>query len=815
MAHLLNAENATVVLAARTVLDAVSLGLDDGDRVGVVGRNGDGKTTLLRSLMKRQELDGGRVTHSRGLRVGYLDQADLQPDGTVLENVLGPQRLASGTHTWAGDPAVRAVLTGLLSDIEVAVPGGYDAPVSELSGGQRRRVALAAVLLGEHDLLVLDEPTNHLDVEGVDWLATHLRTRWPAGRGALLVVTHDRWFLDAVCTATWEVHDGVVDAYEGGYAAYVLARAERQRVATVTNERRENLLRKELAWLRRGPPARTSKPKFRMDAAAALVADEPPPRDSVELLATASARLGKDVVDLEGVTFAVGTGDARRTLLTDVTWRLAPGDRVGVVGVNGSGKTTVLRLLAGQVVPDGGRVRRGSTVRMGVLTQHLRELDEIGHQRVVEAVQRDQGSVQVGGKEVSATQLVERLGFTGERAWTPVADLSGGERRRLALVRLLVHEPNVLLLDEPTNDLDTDTLAALEDVLDGWAGTLVVVSHDRYLLERVCDRQVAMLGDGRIRDLPGGVEEYLALRAAGAVPDAGTREGCGPTCGSGTADLDGRAEPRGPQGAGAPGARDREGVHARSPHPRRDGRCRNRSRAGPRPRPGAARAPGREGVARGGVARDRRSRGEPMTIRSTTDPASRPIPPGAAVRPGVVALVTAIVVNIVIVVISRATGARLVVTQGGAETEIGVPAVMALTVGSLVVGTVVLALAGRWGAHAWNLLAWAGLGIGVISAALPLLSDADTSTRLTLAMMHVVVGFAWQLAVRRALPADVRAPPSRRAVSRLVSRRTARPAGAACPPARRARRRRAGPAAGARAARGRRRRSRPARARRR
>ena len=323
MAHLLNAENATVVLAARTVLDGVSLGLDDGDRVGVVGRNGDGKTTLLRALMRRQELDGGRVTHSRGLRVGYLDQADLQPDGSVLENVLGPQRLASGTHTWAGDPAVRAVLHGLLSDIEEAVPGGYDAPVSQLSGGQRRRVALATVLLGDHDLLVLDEPTNHLDVEGVAWLAEHLRTRWPSGRGALLVVTHDRWFLDAVCTATWEVHDGVVDAYEGGYAAYVLARAERARVASVTGERRQNLLRKELAWLRRGPPARTSKPKFRIDAATALVADEPPPRDSVELLATASARLGKDVVDLEGVDFAVGEGADRRTLLQDVTWRLA------------------------------------------------------------------------------------------------------------------------------------------------------------------------------------------------------------------------------------------------------------------------------------------------------------------------------------------------------------------------------------------------------------------------------------------------------------------------------------------------------------
>ncbi|GAB4063242.1 ABC-F family ATP-binding cassette domain-containing protein [Angustibacter speluncae] len=519
MAHLLNAESATVVLAARTVLDRVSLGLDDGDRVGVVGRNGDGKSTLLRTLTRRQDLDGGRVTHTRDLRVGYLEQADLTSSGTVLETVLGPDRLAAGTHAWAGDAAVRGVLAGLLSDIEAAVPGGYDAPVSALSGGQRRRVALAAVLLGDHDLLVLDEPTNHLDVEGVAWLAEHLRTRWPAGRGALLVVTHDRWFLDAVCTTTWEVHDGVVDAYEGGYAAYVLARAERARVQAVTDERRANLLRRELAWLRRGAPARTSKPKFRIDAASALVAHEPPPRDSVELVATASARLGKDVLDLEDVTYAVEQDGVRRTLLDGVTWRLAPGDRVGVVGVNGSGKTTVLRLLAGELVPDAGRVKRGSTVRLGALTQHLRELDEVAGYRVVEAVQREKGAVQVGGKEVSATQLVERLGFTGERAWTPVADLSGGERRRLALVRLLVHEPNVLLLDEPTNDLDTDTLAALEDLLDSYAGTLVVVSHDRYLLERVCDRQVALLGDGRVRDLPGGVEEYLRLRET--VPVAG------------------------------------------------------------------------------------------------------------------------------------------------------------------------------------------------------------------------------------------------------------------------------------------------------
>lgn len=538
MAHLLNAESATVVLAARTVLDRVSLGLDDGDRVGVVGRNGDGKSTLLRTLTRRQDLDSGRVTHTRDLRVGYLEQADLTSSGTVLETVLGPDRLAGGTHAWAGDAAVRGVLSGLLSDIESAVPGGYDAPVSALSGGQRRRVALATVLLGEHDLLVLDEPTNHLDVEGVAWLAEHLRTRWPAGRGALLVVTHDRWFLDAVCTTTWEVHDGTVDAYEGGYAAYVLARAERARVQAVTDERRANLLRKELAWLRRGAPARTSKPKFRIDAASALVAHEPPPRDSVELVATASARLGKDVIDLEDVTYAVEQDGVRRTLLDGVTWRLAPGDRVGVVGVNGSGKTTVLRLLAGEIVPDAGRVKRGSTVRVGALTQHLRELDEVAGYRVVEAVQREKGAVQVGGKEVGATQLVERLGFTGERAWTPVADLSGGERRRLQLIRLLVHEPNVLLLDEPTNDLDTDTLAALEDLLDSYAGTLVVVSHDRYLLERVCDRQVAMLGDGRVRDLPGGVDEYLRLREASApAPSPTAAAAPGPAAGPSSAQV--------------------------------------------------------------------------------------------------------------------------------------------------------------------------------------------------------------------------------------------------------------------------------------
>ena len=520
MAHLLNLESVTVSFASRTILDGVSLGLDDGARVGVVGRNGDGKSTLLRVLAGRQLPDSGRVTHSRGLRTAVLDQHDdVDAAGTVRSAVVGD----APDHAYASDPAVRAVLRGLLGDVEAAVPGGFEAPLSELSGGQRRRVALAAVLVADHDVVVLDEPTNHLDVEGVAWLAEHLRTRWPDGRGALVVVTHDRWFLDAVCDRTWEVHRGGVESYDGGYAAYVLARAERARVEAFTAERRENLLRKELAWLRRGPPARTSKPRFRIDAAEALVAAEPPPRDSVELVRTASARLGKDVLDVEGVTFAVGSGPSRRVLLDDVTWRLGPGDRFGLVGVNGSGKTTLLKLLSGELEPDTGRVRRGTTVRTAVLSQSLRELDEVGHLRVLEAVQSERSAVHVGGREVSASQLVERLGFTAERAWTPVSELSGGERRRLQLARLMVTEPNVLLLDEPTNDLDTDTLAALEDLLDSYAGTLVVVSHDRYLLERVCDRQVAMLGDGGVRDLPGGVEQYLRLRAAAlAGAPAGT-----------------------------------------------------------------------------------------------------------------------------------------------------------------------------------------------------------------------------------------------------------------------------------------------------
>ena len=438
-------------------------------------------------------------------------------------------------HVWAADPVVRDVVTGLLGGLDAAGVGGLTAPVGTLSGGQRRRVALAALLTVGHDLLLLDEPTNHLDVEGVDWLATHLRSRWPSGRGGLVVVTHDRWFLDAVCTRVWEVHDGMVEGYDGGYAAYVLTRAERARVAAVTEARRANLLRKELAWLRRGAPARTSKPRFRLDAAARLVADEPPPRDSLALERMATARLGKDVLDLEDVRYEVGPATARIPILDGVTWRLGPGDRVGVVGVNGSGKTTLLRLLLGELEPTAGRVRRGLTVRSAMLSQDVAELDEVAELRVQDAVERVAGVVRVGGRELGAGQLLERLGFRRERLQTVVADLSGGERRRLQLLRLLMGEPNVVLLDEPTNDLDTETLAAVEDAFDGWPGTLVVVSHDRYLLERVCDRLFGLPGDGTIRDLPGGVDEYLRLRRSlsgaprgGDVTTAGGRGATAP-----------------------------------------------------------------------------------------------------------------------------------------------------------------------------------------------------------------------------------------------------------------------------------------------
>ena len=508
MAHLLGADRVSVALGTRTVLDGISLGLDDGARIGVVGPNGAGKSTLLRVLAGQQTPDDGRVTRAGGVRVGVLDQRDVLPEGTVLDAI----HPGADRHEWASDPRVRAVHDGLLPDVQL------DADVATLSGGQRRRVALAVLLVRDDEVLLLDEPTNHLDVEGVAWLAGHLVERFGRGSGAVVVVTHDRWFLDAVTTRTWEVHDGAVDPYDGGYAAYVLARAERAQQAATVEAKRANLLRKELAWLRRGAPARTSKPKFRLDAAAALIADEPPPRDGLELTRTATARLGKDVLDLEDVTLAYDD----RTLFDDVTWRLGPGDRWGVVGVNGAGKTTLLGLLSGRVVPDSGRVKRGKTVRAAELRQEVEDLSALADHRVIEVVEAERRSLVVGGKELTAAQLVERLGFSRERQQTRVADLSGGERRRLALLRLLVGEPNVLLLDEPTNDLDTDTLAALEDLLDGWPGTLVVVSHDRYLLERVADRQLALLGDGSLRDLPGGVEEYLALRAAASSGHSGS-----------------------------------------------------------------------------------------------------------------------------------------------------------------------------------------------------------------------------------------------------------------------------------------------------
>ncbi|HEY7271095.1 MAG TPA: ABC-F family ATP-binding cassette domain-containing protein [Actinoplanes sp.] len=517
---------------AGPLLTDVSLGLDDDARVGVVGLNGAGKSTLLRLLAKSEEPDTGRVTHRRDLRVAALPQSLLlPPDATVRDVVLGTAWLPEdmgAEHEWAGDAGVRTVLDGLgvaerteRSEGHEGTPKvdsamrdlGLSAPVGAMSGGERRRVALAALLVRDSDLLILDEPTNHLDVAGVDWLARHLLGR----RGALVVVTHDRWFLDAVCTATWEVVDRAVYAYEGGYAAWTLTRAERRRVAEAAEARRQNLLRKEIAWLRRGPPARTSKPRFRIEAANALIADVPPVRDEVSLRRLATARLGKQVYDLEDVTLKAGT----KTIVDGLTWQVGPGDRIAVLGANGAGKTTLLRLMAGDRTADGGRLVTGSTVRAAYLSQELAELP--GHLRLLEAVEEVAKRVRLGDRELSAAQLAEVFGFTDARVWTPVADLSGGERRRLQLLRLLATEPNVLLLDEPTNDLDIDTLAALEDLLDTWPGTMIVASHDRYLVERVTDTAYGMFGDRRLVHLPGGVEEYLARDATPSSPPAPRR----------------------------------------------------------------------------------------------------------------------------------------------------------------------------------------------------------------------------------------------------------------------------------------------------
>ena len=502
--------------AAGQLLTDVSLGLDDDARVGIVGLNGAGKSTLLRMLAKTEEPDSGRVTHRRDLRVAALPQnLTLAGEATVRDVVLGTAWLPEGMgaeHEWAGDSGVRAILDGLGMGYL-----GLETPVGPMSGGERRRVALAALLVRESDLLILDEPTNHLDVAGVDWLARYLLTR----RGSLVVVTHDRWFLDAVCTATWEVVDQAVFAYEGGYAAWTLARAERQRVAQTIEARRQNLLRKEIAWLRRGPPARTSKPQFRIDAANALIADEPPVRDQVSLQKLATTRLGKQVYDLEDVTLNAGP----KPIFNHLTWQVGPGDRLAILGANGAGKTTLLRMLAGVTKPDGGRLVTGSTVKAAFLSQELKELP--GHMRLLEAVEDVARRVKLGDRELSAGQLAEVFGFTDKRIWTPVSDLSGGERRRLQLLRLLATEPNVLLLDEPTNDLDTDTLASLEDLLDSWPGTMVVASHDRYLVERVTDTAYGMFGDGKLVHLPGGIDEYLSrVIDPATVPTA--PQGAGP-----------------------------------------------------------------------------------------------------------------------------------------------------------------------------------------------------------------------------------------------------------------------------------------------
>jgi len=501
VAHLLGAESLHLEYPTRVIFDSVTIGLNEGDRVGIVGRNGDGKSTLLRLLAGRIEPDGGRVTRRNGITLAMLDQSDdLDGDLTVKETIVGD----IDEHVWAGDPIIRDVISGLASDIP------WDVLVSSLSGGQRRRIALAKLLIGDHDVIFLDEPTNHLDVEGIAWLAQHLRKRWATNSGGLMVVTHDRWFLDEICTATWEVHDRLIEPFEGGYAAYILQRVERDRMAATSEAKRQNLMKKELAWLRRGAPARTAKPKFRIDAANALIEDEPPVRDKVSLAAMAMQRLGKDVVDLENISVEYDNG---KKVLKDVTWRIAPGERTGILGVNGAGKSTLLSLVSGTLLPTSGKVKRGKTIRVATLTQQLFELEDIWNDRVSEVIGRQKSSYVSGGKEMTPGQLLERVGFTSAQLSTPVKDLSGGQKRRLQLLLIILDEPNVLILDEPTNDLDTDMLAAIEDLLDSYAGTLLVVSHDRYLLERVTDNQYAVMNGG-FTHLPRGVEQYLELRLA-------------------------------------------------------------------------------------------------------------------------------------------------------------------------------------------------------------------------------------------------------------------------------------------------------------
>jgi ATPase subunit of ABC transporter with duplicated ATPase domains len=502
VAHLLGGDEISHEFPTKEVFSSVTVGLNEGDRIGIVGRNGDGKSTLMKILTRQLVPDSGRITWRGNLQVGYLTQVDaIDSNLSVAMAVVGDRP----EYEWASDSKIRDVLKGLVADLD------WDQTVGSLSGGQRRRVALAALLAGEYDVIALDEPTNHLDVDGVNWLAGHLNTRWGKNAGGLMVVTHDRWFIDAVCNYTWEVHGGKVEPFEGGYAAYIQQRAERDRQASVIEGRRQNLLRKELAWLGRGAPARTAKPKFRIDAALQLIGNEPPPRNPIELSQLASARLGKDVADIESVDYATADG---KEIFRDITLRMGPGDRIGFVGANGAGKTTLIKLLTGQLQPTAGRIKVGKTVKFATLSQDVHELDAYSDERIFSMVASEKKTFMVGKKEVGTGQLLEQLGFDSAQLQTPIRDLSGGQRRRFQLLRLLFTEPNVLILDEPTNDLDTDMLAAIEDVLDSWPGNLIVISHDRYLLERVTDTQYAILGDGKIRYLTGGVDQYLKLRQA-------------------------------------------------------------------------------------------------------------------------------------------------------------------------------------------------------------------------------------------------------------------------------------------------------------
>lgn len=527
MSVLIGCEHISFEYPTKKVFSDVSLGVEDGDRVGVVGINGDGKSTLLRILAGVQEPDGGSVTRRRGLKVGLLSQADaLSDDGPVGPQVVGDVP----THEWAGDARVREVVDALMGDI------AWDALPAELSGGQRRRADLARLLIGDWDVLALDEPTNHLDMRAVRWLAGHLARRWPAGTGALLVVTHDRWFLDEACQSMWEVHGGQVEPFEGGYSAYILQRVERDRQAQVREERRQNLARKELAWLSRGAQARSTKPKFRVDAAKALIADVPPARDALELRRLAVSRLGKQVVELYDVSEVMDG----RAVLDSITWNVGPGDRVGVLGENGAGKTTLLRVILGRLAPTSGRVKVGSTVRFAVLSQRLDELMEHVGQTVSEVLADYKARYRIDGKDVTPAQLLERLGFDSRQLWTRVEELSGGQKRRMQLMLVLLQEPNVLVLDEPGNDMDTDMLAIMEDLLDGWPGTLFLVTHDRYLMERVTDDQFALV-DGRLRHCPRGVDEFLELldaRDAARTEPAGRKAAAGPgPAGEGTAGM--------------------------------------------------------------------------------------------------------------------------------------------------------------------------------------------------------------------------------------------------------------------------------------